>query len=100
MNERTYLALVGREAVDLFLEVLYLGLLVLIRSHLLRKICFADIVLIIHGANTALQGLLVLLALGQLDLYVPETLLELFDLSHGHSELLHGLGNGLLAATN
>ena len=55
-------------------------LLLSANHHLLAKVLLDKTLLAIHLGESGLQGLFVLLGLGELDLNVAQRLLELFDL--------------------
>jgi hypothetical protein len=74
-----------RETVDLGLQVLDLILLFLIDCYLFCDVVFVLVLLAFHCLDLLLQALFVLLALSQLDLDVPQTLLELLDFRHRYT---------------
>lgn len=79
------LCLVVRETVDLGLQVLDLILLFLIDCYLFCDVVFVLVLLAFHCLDLLLQALFVLLALSQLDLNVPQTLLELLNFRHRYT---------------
>ena len=87
----TYLTLILRETIDLSLQILNLVLLFLIDGYLLCYVVLGLFLLGVHGLDLALKALFVFLALGQLDLNIPQTLLQFLDLSHGDAQLLDRL---------
>ena len=90
-ESETYLALVGAEASDFFLEILDLLLVLLIDCHLLDEVLLGDLVLDLLLLYSLPEGFLFLLGFGQLDLNIPQTLLKLFDLSLSDSQLVNRL---------
>lgn len=91
-KKRTYLGLILREAVNLLLQMLNLLLLLLIDLDLPLQVQLAVTLLRVHLVNARLQRFLVFLTLGQLDLYVAQTLLEFFDLCESDTQLVYRLG--------
>ena len=71
--------------------MLDLSFLLLVDHHLLAQILLHHLLLLVHAVDPGLESLLVLLALGELDLDVPQGLLEFLDLGEGHSQLLDRL---------
>ena len=85
--EKTYLGLVIGEAIDLLLQVLDLSGLLLVNLELLGKILLLPVGIFVHLSDPDTLALFLLLGFRQLDLHIPERLLELVHLGLCYPEL-------------